>query len=403
MSERMRTILAAIGILVTATVLGFLIWYFFFRAPMQPTVPTPTTPGQIGQLPTAGEGGPGRVTPGGPGAFPTGVPALPTFTGGRQITTETVTTNPVANLTGTGSAAAFYDPTTGQFSKIDANGNLVKLSDKTFFEVQNVTWAPNADKAILEFPDQSKIVYNFTTDTQVTLPKHWQDFNFSTDGGKIAGKSIGQLEESRWLFVANADGTQQQAIQPLGVNGDKVDVSWAPNNQVVAFARTGTPRDGESQEIIPLGMNNENFKSLVVPGFGFRPNWSPDGNTLLYSVYNTASGNRPELYITTGGADAMGENRQSLRIQTWADKCSFQGSSVLFCAVPSNLEPGVGIIPEAATNTNDGIYRIDLSTGIQELVVPPSASSISSITAAADGRSLYYTDAQTGRLHKVSM
>ncbi|MEI7740950.1 MAG: hypothetical protein WCJ29_00415 [bacterium] len=402
MPERLKTILSAIVILLTACVLGFLIWYFFFKAPL-PSPTVPTVPVGPGQFPVGGEGAPVAVTPRPPESLVGALEPLPTFAPGAQGATQIMTENPAQNLIVSGNTASFYDPNNGTFSKLDANGNIVKLSDKTFFDVNKVTWAPSAEKAILEFPDKSKVIYDFKTEKQITLPKHWEDFGFSPDGNKIIGKSIGQDVESRWLFVSNSDGSQNQAIQELGVNAGKVDVSWSPGNQVVAFARTGQPRDGESQEIIPLGLNHENFKSMIVPGFGFDPKWSPDGSTLLYSVYNTASGYRPELYIATGGTNTLGENRQFLKLQTWANKCSYQSATIIYCAVPTSLEAGVGIVPEAADNTNDSIYRINTATGVQELVVPPASQTISQISASADGRTLYYTDTQTGRLNKVSM
>lgn len=73
----------------------------------------------------------------------------------------------------------YYNQSDGKFYKIDKDGKVILLSDKVFFSVEDVTWAPGKDKAILEYPDGRKILYNFTTEKQASLPSHWQDFSFS--------------------------------------------------------------------------------------------------------------------------------------------------------------------------------------------------------------------------------
>ena len=40
-----------------------------------------------------------------------------------------------------GKTIRYYDKTTGKFMTVDANGNIVALSDQTFPDVQNVTWS----------------------------------------------------------------------------------------------------------------------------------------------------------------------------------------------------------------------------------------------------------------------
>ncbi|MBN2854540.1 hypothetical protein JXK06_03360, partial [Patescibacteria group bacterium] len=71
----------------------------------------------------------------------------------------------------------YYNKDDGKFYRIDKDGNAILLSDKVFFSVDDVTWAPDKDKAILEYPDGRKILYNFETEKQASLPSHWQDFS----------------------------------------------------------------------------------------------------------------------------------------------------------------------------------------------------------------------------------
>lgn len=400
MNPVLKRILLVLGLFMTTVVFAFLLWYFFFRTPAAPA-PTPT-PTPEAQLPGRKPGQPTPVTEqgAGTGQLPTST-LLPAFETAAPIASapKTLMQNPVTNVAVSGNGAAFYDPSTGTFSRVDENGNIIKLSDRTFFGVSNVTWSPQTTKAVLEFPDGSNILYNFSENTQVTLPKHWEGFGFSPDGNRIAGKSIGLDAENRWLFVSNADGTESQAVAQLGNNASKVQVAWSPNNQMIAFSKTGEPRDGLSQEVYPVGMHDENFKSLIVPGFGFAPKWSPSGTSLLYSVYNKNDGYRPTLWISS----PEGGDRRPLNLQTWVDKCSFQSANILFCAAPTTLDEGAALEPSLADRTPDSIYRIDLQTGTQTTIVPATNAGVSSIAVSENGKYLFYTDKVTNMLTQVEL
>ena len=187
----------------------------------------------------------------------------------------------------------YYNRSDGKFYRLDAQGNLVALSDTVFHKVQNVTWASNGEKAILEYPDGNKIVYDFNKQKQVTLPKHWQDFSFSPNGQQISAKSIAYDVENRHLIVANADGSKAKSLSPIGENADKVYPIWSPNNQAAAMYLGGV--DFNRQEVFFVGLNDENFKSTIVNGRGFEPKWSTEGDRLLYSVYNSDNRMNPTL------------------------------------------------------------------------------------------------------------
>src|SRR3989344_7824625 len=73
----------------------------------------------------------------------------------------------------------FYDQTNQQFYRLDAKGQIQALSGAKFYQVQNVTWAAGGQKAILEYPDGSNVLYNFRTGQQVTLPPELEGFSFS--------------------------------------------------------------------------------------------------------------------------------------------------------------------------------------------------------------------------------
>ncbi|MBI4133687.1 hypothetical protein HY478_03665 [Candidatus Uhrbacteria bacterium] len=399
-----KRILLALGLIVIAVGAAIGIYFVFFRAPAVPPVgpaaPEGTSP--ITGLPTAAPG----AIPTVPGGVPGTLPLAPRIAQGGPTETTELTEHVVrgAELSGDGQSVAFYDESDSRFYRVSPDGVITKLSDKRFFGVENVTWASEAARAILEYPDGANVMFDFTTGEQVTLPKHWEDFDFSPSGDQIIGKSIGLNTENRWLVVANADGSQAQAIEALGENEDKVTVAWSPNDQVVAFSATGRPQGFDSSEIYLIGKNHENFKSLIVEGRDFRPLWSTDGERLVYSVYNSENGYRPTLWITDAEGDSIGANRRSIGLNTWADKCTFGDARTVYCAVPESLEEGIGLQPSLAGNVPDQVYRIDIETGARNLIgAPLEGASMSRLMLSEDGRYLFYTDTRTGILRQMQL
>lgn len=399
----LRKILIIILFALVAFGFGFGIYYFFFRplgrAPEE-------APGVARPAPRPGLA---PAAPGAPGAAPTlgrpGEAPSPVARGGLTAAAVVVSAPTLGTtLSSDGKTLLSYDRSGGKFMRLREDGTAFELSGKTFLNVQNVTWAKNGDRAVIEYPDGSNIIYDFEAEKSVTLPKHWQDFDFSPDGTKIVSKSIGADPENRWLVVVDADGTNAKVLEPLGNNANKVKISWSPSNQVVAFSDTGEAGGGEGKEILLIGQNGENFKGLEVTGMDFRPLWSPSGARLLWSTHSGATGYRPQLWSSLASGDEIGVARRSFSLQTWADKCAFADETIAYCAVPKTLPEGIGFQPALAGNTPDLIYRLDLQTGSALLVAEPVGSySINRIIVSKGERLLYFTDSATGAVHQIKL
>jgi hypothetical protein len=407
MSDRMKKILLVIGFVIVAAGLAYGLYYVFFRPAPQPAVPTPPA-GIPGQLPPAGTGAPPTgVAPTPPGGLPGagGVPGAPGAAVAPPSRTQVLRTEVTSalSLSPTGGVRS-YNPADGKFYRIADNGTATLMSDQAFFDVDQVTWGNRTDKAILSYPDGSKILYDFTTNQQVTLPKHWEDFDFSPQDNQIAAKSIGNNDTNRWLVVSNPDGTGAKTIEELGDNQDKVQVNWSPNNQVIAFSETGDPIGFDRQAILLIGQNHENFKGLVVEGRDFIPKWSPSGNNLLYSAYSASDGFLPNLWVSGAAGDNVNANRRNLGLNTWADKCAWQNESTLICAVPQSLGDGAGLQRDIFSDVPDNIYKIDLTTGREtNLGQPDGAPAVNQITVSPDGKAIYFTDHATGKLIRFAL
>lgn len=407
--RRFKKVFLVILFLAIVFLIGYLLWRLFFQSTT--TGPSATTTTAVsGNLPSAGPGGTTAEGESGPGGLPatpgvqvpTGNEASPIAIGGLTQTGVLKNSSTLGSTLSQDGQVQYYDQSDGKFYKIDAEGRAVLLSDKVFHDVSSVVWAPDKDRAILEYPDGSKIMYNFQTEKQVTIPSHWEDFSFSPGSDQIVGKSIGLDVKNRWLIVSNSDGSGAKAIEAIGQNADKVYPSWSPNNQIVAMYTKGV--DFNRQEVYFVGLNEENFKSTVVEGRGFQSQWSTEGDRLLYSVYNTSDDLKPRLWIVNAEGDSIGQNRQSLDIATWSSKCTFASNTEVYCAVPESLEKGAGLYPELADNTKDNLYKIDLKTGTKKLIaVPDGTYNISQIMVPGNEDYLYFTDKKTGWLYKVDL
>lgn len=409
--NRFKKVFLVIGFLALVFIIGYLLWRFFF-APVAITPVATTTPSISGGFPTSGVGGVNEIINGESGVLPGGITIPMELPGGGGLSpvaiggltkTSAVTSDPTLGPTlSSDGNVQYYDKNDGKFYKLDNNGNLVAISDKIFYDVENIVWAPNKNQAIIEYPDGNKILYNFTTNSQVTLPTHWQDFSFSPDSDRIVSKSLGLDEENRWLVVSNGDGSQAVALENIGLNDKNVQSSWSPNNQIVATYTEGL--DFNRQNVYFVGLNGENFKSTIVEGRGFQSQWSTTGDQLLYSVYSTNTNLNPQLWIVNASGDTIGDNRQSISLNTWASKCTFASNTEVYCAVPETLERGSGMFPELADKTKDNLYKINLTTGTQELIaIPNGAYNISGVMVPTDKKTLFFTDKTTGLIYKITL
>ncbi|OGL95795.1 hypothetical protein A2348_00180 [Candidatus Uhrbacteria bacterium RIFOXYB12_FULL_58_10] len=404
MSERLKRILIIVGFIASVFGIAAGLYYAFFKPPS----PEPTVlPGEEGSetgLPSSGIAGERPATETTTGELP---PASAIAAGGRTVTTA-ITQSDVANveLSGNGSSVNFYNPNDGKFYTVDANGNIVLLSSESFPGAENVEWNKDANKAVIEFPDGTNIVYDFNLERQVTLPSHWEDFFFSPVSDELEAKSNAVDPNNRWLVTANADGSNVDAFQALGENGDKVTVSWSPNDQIIAFSDTASSLSGglDRKMILPIGLNGENYRGLTVEGLGFLPNWAPDGKRLLYSVAGDYSSNKPLLWAVDATPATMGENRHSLGLNTWADKCTFTSASVAYCAVPRNLPDNAGLQRALFANYPDSVYKVDILLSKVTLVaVPEEDVSMSSLQIGDDGATLYFVSGNDGTLQMMRL
>ena len=398
MDENKKRIIAIIGFFIVTLVLGYLIYRVFFYTEKEVIQITPPTTDVTGEFPTAGEGVGTVPSITGPGVLPT-IDTIPGTTQPTirptekvEVVTQVVDTfvlNPTKDTLG---QAKFYNDLDGKFYRLMKDGSTKEMSDKNFYNVEKTTWSPTQDSAIIEYPDKSNIYYDFDTQKQVTLPKHWEEFSFAPQGNEIAAKSMGLSVENRWLITSNPNGTNIKLIEPMGHNADRVDVNWSPNQQMVALSRTGDSFGADREEVLFVGLHGENFKSTIVEGRGLQSQWSPTGKKLLYSVYSSRSEFKPEVWIVNTDGDQIGTDRKLLNVNTWADKCAFTNERFVYCAVPTELQTGAGFAASLSDDTPDEIFKIDSQTNLRTRIPLDENYTVDEIFVSEDGSTLFFTD-----------
>ncbi|MEK7183295.1 MAG: WD40 repeat domain-containing protein [Patescibacteria group bacterium] len=405
MTEKQQMVLKIVGLIAVAGLMGLTLYFMIFGGNGPSLAPPASEPDALpgGGLPTAGQGSP---TPGDAGDTPSGPGTLessPTANGGITTTTLLTTAGVLQPTVTSNGTVAYYDPRDGKFYTIDADGNVVLLSQSTFPSADSVVFSQHAESAVIEFPDGSNVVYDFLAGTQTTLPSHWEEFSFSDDGSEIATKSLGTDPSNRSLIITSADGSQAQVVAALGFSDNLVDVNWSPDGNVLGFSRTGSSGSAFGQnEVYLIDANGEASGVLIVNGTNFKNIWSPDGANILYSVADAGDDYRASLWYGDAAGDRTGNTRLRISLKTTADKCTFASSTVAYCGVPLEMPSGGGSAPSLIISP-DHLYRIDLPSGRSSLAaIPAQTTKMFNLSVSDDGNELYFTDAQ-GRLNLIQL
>lgn len=410
-----KKIIKIIILLAIAGLLGFLMYLAFFRKPA-PYIPTDSELEYPTGLPSAGPAGEREPVSEEDTGFPvTDIVEKEDFLSPAEAKVDEVAAGALTRVSALSTDSAespilmsdgslgYYNRAESKFYKITSDGQVKELNNRAFHNVENVNWSPLGDKAVLEYPDGSKLTYDFETNRQYTLHKEWEDFSFDSSGDQIAFKHMATDKENRWLSTANYDGSGMYLVEPLGENADKVQVNWSPTGQVVA--NYWESMDANRQEVFFVGLYGENFKSTIVNGRGFKGEWTSDGQKLFYSVYNSNQGYVPNLWIVNAAGENIGTNRRDLGVNTWVDKCALSpDNNYAYCAVPSVMPQGAGLYPELTYDIPDDFYRINLKNGFKEFLAKPYGDyTADKVMLSSDEDKLYFRDINDGKLYKIKL
>ena len=405
-----KILLAGIALLI---IIIIAVVIFTYASSQKPTPgPGQEATSTTGVLPQAGPGTTPIVTPITPTGLPANITPIQPVTPGEPVTTQNTAPrdNKITDITqgnslgqtlAAGGGVQYYDRDTNKFYRIANDGTKTELSGKEFYDVSGVAWAPNKDQAVLYYPDGTKTIYNFNTDTQYTLPKHWYDLQFSPSGDNLSFISYGANPDDTWFGLVNSDGTGAQAIEKLGQNASKAIVSYSPNNQMIGMFVDAL--DFDRTQVYFIGKNGENFRSMVTNGRGLQPLWSPSGQELLYSVYSSTDNMKPQVWVAQASADNIGNNLRLLNVETFASKCVYVSEQEVICGVPTNMPDGAGLIPSLADNTIDNIQLINTVTGAKIALDMSGRFNVANPLYSASEHALYFFNNLDGSFHRIDV
>ena len=416
MSDNKRKIVLIILFIIVVIGLAFLIYYVFFTSSRQPVTPQQEQQNQSGEFPSASEGGAQQIEQGG------GTPQSGEVQGNTQgqgnVTSEETIINSkqlldkdvsrIKTYSKINDGIVYYDDANQGFYRVTSDGKVSKLSDRKFYNVTNATFSPTKNEAIIEYPDKTKVLYDFDKDEFIAkFPEQAQDFGFSTTGDKLSYKWIDYYEDSNYLVTSNPDASNFKFIRPIADQAKNIDDVWSPDGEVMATFKK--QYDAERQEIYFINENDKNLRSLLVDGFNFKGTWNTKGDKLLYNITELRNDFKPTLWIANGQGDSLGYGKRPLGLNTWVDKCSFSQSDndVVYCAVPDELEKGSGLNSSSYGGSSYSIYRINIATGNQELLAQPiidnNRISIDKIYTDKNDSSLFYVDGSSGYLYSIDL
>ncbi len=407
--SRFRRLLIIIGFLALIILTVLLFWYLFFR-PLFTQPGAGNVNGNVnagGVLPNVNVNRPQNANQ--PLARGIGVLPEPAAVANGNLTLAGVVREhaTAATIATDGSGILYYDSAQGRFVRFDPSTGTATLIGAAFPDVQRVTWSEDSTKAVLEFPDDRKVIYDFTAQRQYALPTAAQNFSFAQESTVIAYKLLGATENERLLITANIDGSGARAVTRLGDNAANVQVAWSPDQQVVGLLRQGL--NAQQQEVILIGQQQENFPAITTNGRGFNGLWTPDGTKLLYTVYAEGTNWNPRLYLVQASGENTGSGTTDLGLSTFIEKCTFNAQGThAYCAVPDALDPGSGILPELAASAKDSIFAITLATGDVRKIAQPVTDglqrfSIGRVFLSRDESTLYFTERSSQTVQKLRL
>ena len=151
--------LLVIGFIILVILLGLALYFVFFKPPVEEIPITEYAPGEV---PGIGEGEAMVVEE----IIEKELPwqdyfgdKISTIANGGLTAVTKLTDSTVKGFNG----SQYYDTETQQFYRINDQGIPELLTEKKFYEVDEVSWTKRGDKAILVYPDGSNILYNFNT------------------------------------------------------------------------------------------------------------------------------------------------------------------------------------------------------------------------------------------------
>jgi TolB protein len=191
--------------------------------------------------------------------------------------------------------------------------------------------------------DGSKLVTLYKTDQNIPFYLYWSpDGHFVTF---LASKDNGELS------LGLAQGDKENSMEELD-SGAPLYYAWSPDSQRMLLHVGGAHSDSDQARIalLPLAQRNSAHAISTLPGSFAAPQWSPDGQHLLFSTEDSSKNQ------TVAVSNAQGEDTKTLfkydgRISfSWSPS----GDRIAYIVTDSTIQvPNFGHVQVVGANGQD--------------------------------------------------
>lgn len=281
-----------------------------------------------------------------------------------------------------GQSLVYYDSTTGYLHKIDPT--VSKDQDSSLQKIRpylvNLQWSKTKDK-ILANDSLNTIFYDLNSGESKVLPSNIQFPVLSPLGDKLAYVEYGKEGDKNWLSISNTDLTSVKKLFPVAPGDwlinwiDKQTLSLVYSNLGMGSLMKISIDDGHLSRIL------SNLPALEI-------NWSPDGQSLLYSYSNI---NKDRILSYKALGDSVTE--LNLPINAPASSCVWSvDNSSIFCPANKGTQ----------TARDDGFVFLKISSIPQNLRMNNTSKiKTEDLGLSADEKYLFFRNAYTGSFYRL--
>ena len=249
----------------------------------------------------------------------------------RPTATRFVTSTPLPAGAGRIVFVSHRDSNLGELYLMDGDGrNQRRLTNTPGIEEWHPHWSPDGTRIVFQCYRSGGPGFNVclinADGSGYTEITNWEQGGsgaqrpvWSPDGSQIAvSREMG--DGSTWIWVMNADGTNQRQL----VEGR--DPSWSPDGTRIAFHGQV---NGQSGQLVTVSLDGSNLRQLTdLNDFIMYPTWSPDGRQIAFEVGMT--------YIAVIDADG-GEPRTVVNKRSWNLSWSPDGTRLAIAPVGDGI------------------------------------------------------------------
>ncbi len=269
----------------------------------------------------------------------------------------------------------FVEKSSGNIYEITSQNDLSRLTGETLTNIQEVLWGKDktGERLITRF-------YQFDqTITLVGLIKEPVGTELGSLKNQALGTNISAIavspDRSKFFTLeTSGSGVIGYVNDWAGKNKKKVwsfpygdwQASW-PKSDIISL--TTTPSARSSGHLYFLNPNTGSFIKILSGINGLTTSVSPDGNKIIFSRNNLGL---LDLYLH----DVKTEKALPVGVKTLPEKCLWQDSDTLYCAVPKTIP--TGSYPDnwyqGKITFSDDIWKVNLKQKTVTLIAPIKGS-----------------------------